>query len=643
MQTKPAKDNIGTVNIHPDKLVVGTLGSWIIKYKTGKHPIEEGGDICVRPYGNPLVRPLPQTEIPYEENYITVNAPLNVKIRLVCNDWLIVTATVVKGRLVEGDEITFTYGDTQYGSPGFRLQSVVHDLRFRMSIKVKSEVEPVALPERPMLHLIPDNPVKFLVKTSSILAEDEDIEVLVRCTDQYGNTVNKCDTQLNIPPLPGLTMPDMVNPDLNGEGYTLVRCKRAGNLSTKRLRIAVCDNSGQIVARSNPIEANVKKGEDRIFWGDLHCHSNLEQGLESLEFLYKYARDQEKLDFLGHVEHCSAAKTRWTGKHYKTWKGGMPSVEAYNIDQWEYRKEMVNNYYDPGRFVTLLGQEWASNLYGHENVFFSETEGPLLYPSSAFGVRDTPSKLWKKLEGHEAFVIPHHPSSPVGTGKPPKYWSLSGYDWDYYNPKLTRLVEIYSKHGSAEYFGCPRAPLNQAKEGCVQTALNRGHKLGFAGGSDTHASRPGSDLYQDHTYSQSGLTAVFAPALDRESIYRALKARRCYATTGQRIILRFWLNGCFMGEELQLQDAEEVKEIRVEVAAVGNLDTVEVIKNGEPIYRYNGHLTPGLGWWRDNGWEMETRVLDKEITNGTDYYYVRVIQLDGEMAWSSPIWVSNKK
>jgi len=388
MQTKSSKDNTGTAIIHPDKLVVGKLVSWTIQYRIGKHTIEQGGDIYIRPYGNPLVRPLAQTEIPYEENYITVNAPPNVKIRLVCNDWLIVTATVVKGRLVEGDEITFTYGDTQEGSPGFRLQSVAHDLRFRMSIKVNSNVEPLALPERPMLHLIPDKPAKFQVKASSILAEDEDIEVLVRCTDQFGNTVEKCDTSLQIPPIPGLTMPNMVIPDLNGEGYTLVRCRRTGKLPEKRIRIAVCDRNGQIVARSNPIEANAKEGEDRIFWGDLHCHSNLEQGLESLEFLYKYARDQEKLDFLGHVEHCSAAKTRWTGKHYKTWKGGMPSVEAYNKDQWEYRKEMVNKYYESGRFVTLLAEEWASNLYGHENVFFSETEGPLLYPSSAFGVRD---------------------------------------------------------------------------------------------------------------------------------------------------------------------------------------------------------------------------------------------------------------
>ena len=79
------------------------------------------------------------------------------------------------------------------------------------------------------------------------------------------------------------------------------------------------------------------------------------------------------------------------------------------------------------------------------------------------------------------------------------------------------------------------------------------------------------------------------------------------------------------------------------LATEEQIGSVEVIKNGVPMYRYNGHLTPDLGWWRDNGWEMQVRVLDRKATIGTDYYYVRVIQENGGMAWSSPIWVSADK
>jgi hypothetical protein len=641
MQSTDASREWGRVTLQPSELVVGQYVTWKVQYIVGRRPIEQGGDIRIRPYGNPLVRPPGQTTMPGEDNYVTVNSPSDATVEIECTEWLVVTVTLRDGQLVEGDEITVVYGDRSTGSPGFKLRAVAHDLRFRLSVKPCAGEEPIALPERPLLRLVPDQPSRILAKASSVLSADEDVALMLRCVDRFGNTTPKCHTSLHIPPIQGLVMPDEVKLQSDKGSYRRVRCQRVGENPAKRIRIAVRNNAGELVARSNPVEINASQAEDRIFWGDLHCHSNLEQGLESLEFIYEYARDQEKLDFIAHVEHYSAAKTRWTGKHYKTWRGGLPSVAAYNEDTWEYRKQLLNRYYEPGRFVTLLGHEWASNIYGHQNVYFPGDDGPLLYPSSSWDKdSETPTKLWHALSGHDAIIVPHHTSAPIGTGKPPDFWALSGYDWDYYEPNLVRLVEIYSKHGSAEHFGCPRAPFNQQEDGTVRAALARGYNLGFVAASDTHASRPGSDLFQDHTYSQSGLTAIFAQKLDRMAIYQALKARRCYATTGQRIILRFWLNEHFMGDTVLLNDPGELKDLSVEVATEDQIEWVEVIKNGMPFYKYSGHLTPGLGWWRDNGWEMKVRVLDRKLTKGTDYYYVRVTQQNGGMAWSSPIWVS---
>ncbi len=385
---------------------------------------------------------------------------------------------------------------------------------------------------------------------------------------------------------------------------------------------------------------NTPAGDYRIYWGDLHAHSNMEQGLESPEFVYEYARDQEKLDFLAHVEHQFATRSRWTGKHYKTWKGGMPDVSAYNADTWEYRKELIRKYTQSGRFAPLLGLEWAHNLFGHMNIYYPGLDGPNCFPLSFWDPQENPAKVYRILQGQEAIVIPHHPSAPVGAGKEGVWWATSGYDWDFYDPRLTRLVEIYSKWGSSEHLGCRRALLNQQAAGTAQAALGRGYHVGFVAASDTHSSRPGSTMYQDHTYPESGLTAVFARSLDAASIYEALKARRCYAATGRRIILRFWLNDRFMGEDVTLEEPAQPKALFLEVAAPSQIETVDVLKNGQLLYRYNGTLTPGLGWWRDNGWEMSVRLLDKEPSNAGDYYYVRVTLQDGVMAWSSPIWVS---
>ncbi|NIS74992.1 MAG: DUF3604 domain-containing protein, partial [Deltaproteobacteria bacterium] len=58
---------------------------------------------------------------------------------------------------------------------------------------------------------------------------------------------------------------------------------------------------------------------------------------------------------------------------------------------------------------------------------------------------------------------------------------------------------------------------------------------------------PDGDRYK-FVPSKAGLTAVWTDLLSRHSIYDALRARRCYATTGERIIVEFWVDGHFMGE-----------------------------------------------------------------------------------------------
>jgi hypothetical protein len=55
---------------------------------------------------------------------------------------------------------------------------------------------------------------------------------------------------------------------------------------------------------------------------------------------------------------------------------------------------------------------------------------------------------------------------------------------------------------------------------------------------------------------------------------------------------------------------------------------MEVIRNGKVLYR------------KDNsGYLAEFQVEDTMPARGTNWYYARVLQRDGQMAWSSPVWV----
>jgi hypothetical protein len=43
-----------------------------------------------------------------------------------------------------------------------------------------------------------------------------------------------------------------------------------------------------------------------------------------------------------------------------------------------------------------------------------------------------------------------------------------------------------------------------------------------------------------------------------------------------------------------------------------------------------------------NGPDLQFEYAKTEPPKETDFYYLRVIQTDGEMAWSSPVWISKK-
>lgn len=42
-----------------------------------------------------------------------------------------------------------------------------------------------------------------------------------------------------------------------------------------------------------------------------------------------------------------------------------------------------------------------------------------------------------------------------------------------------------------------------------------------------------------------------------------------------------------------------------------------------------------------NHFKTEFTITDKESTGDVDWYYVRIKQANGQLAWSSPIWVGN--
>jgi hypothetical protein len=188
--------------------------------------------------------------------------------------------------------------------------------------------------------------------------------------------------------------------------------------------------------------------------------------------------------------------------------------------------------------------------------------------------------------------------------------------WDYYDPEIERLVEIYQGMRSTyEYNGAPdradKAVYEKDSKSFVWDALARKRRLGFIASSD-------------HQSTHVSFAAVYVKNLDRASIFESLKARRTYAAT-DKIFVDFTLGDHLMGEEVSLAGTPE---FQVNVEGTAAIARIDVIKDGKFVYNVEPNARTAKFTWRDNSFSGEE-----------SYYYVRVIQSDKNMAWASPIWV----
>ena len=141
---------------------------------------------------------------------------------------------------------------------------------------------------------------------------------------------------------------------------------------------------------------------------------------------------------------------------------------------------------------------------------------------------------------------------------------------DWHDPEFERLVEVYSEWGEFEWF--------------LKWALENDYRVGFTAGSDDHKGRPGAAYPGSGSFGvYGGLTCVFATELTRRGLWQALKARRCYGTTGQRIPVNVNADGHPMGSDLKTSDPPE---IAVDVIGTAPIESVEVFRGLKLVYSF---------------------------------------------------------
>ena len=532
--------------------------------------------------------------------------------------------------LPAGDTIVLTYGDRHAGGPGIRMTLAALRQWFRiLHVSQDGSGAREVIAEPPYVDLLPAAPAQLDVLAPSRVRRGEAFDLVVKAVDAHGNTTVPLAEPATTSPVIGTEFSPDIALDKRARAARRISATCTEALPpVARVRLVARQPDLPSAGRSNPVEVlAADDSSDRIFWGDLHAHTSHGHAYGEIVDLYHYARDEARLDFVAHVEHYTRAG-EWL---HPWWRRRYPesrTVVDFVEQSWQERLEQARRFDDPGRFVPLLGFEWAHTT-GHLNGFFPGLDAPLVYPTSFRDPAMTPAHLKELLAGHEWFGVPHHTAFPLGRG------TLGGFRWEHFDPETMPCVEIASKQGNGEYFGAPYAALPMGRGGTVREGLARGLRFGFVGATDTNIARPGSFTAQEKRQRLPGLTAVFAPALERRAIYDAIRKRRCYATLGGRPILRFTINGAFMGESLRLPRADDTKHIVCDIAGSAELARVEVIKNGAPFFQF---VTTDTGS-HNHTCDYREEFPDTTPSQPGDYYYLRVQQIDGALAWSSPIWI----
>ncbi len=454
----------------------------------------------------------------------------------------------------------------------------------------------------------------------SIVNKNQRFDVIVRFEDRYGNLTSNApegtlielsydrireniNWKLFVPETGFINLPNLY---FNEEGIYKLQLT---NLATKETFF------------STPIKC-LSDTAPSLFWGSFHGESTLYSGSSEVETFLRHNRDDQALQFFAASPFESERETPTA-----TWKTIATHISEFNEDD---------------RFTTFLGMQWAGTpkTEGLRQIVYLKDNKTILRRKESKA-----SHLKKIYKSHTTKDFISIPSMTMG--------STTCYDFQNFAPEYEKVVEIYNAWGSSECTaaeGNPRpirsknkSGIQEVKEGSIRRALNQNHRFGFVAGGYDDRGVFSSLFDSDQAQYSSGLTAILATQQTRDSMIQALNKRSCYATTGPRIILGFFIANTPMGSEVSAKAKPGLnynRHITGYVVGTAPIKEVVIIRNGTPFHIEHPKKET-YEFALDDSEPLANILLTPPVAQASRfaYYYMRIIQEDDHLAWSSPIWV----
>ncbi len=354
-------------------------------------------------------------------------------------------------------------------------------------------------------------------------------------------------------------------------------------------------NEARDVARFRAYRFEHEGKKLRMIRGEFHRHTEYtahRDGDGLLEDAWRYAHDAASLDWMGNGDHDN-------GQH-----------DEYS---WWQIQKLTDIMQHGSQFVAVHSYE-RSVVYpnGHRNIIFPKRGIRPLPRGNMDGTEEkgTPDTfmLYKYLKHFGAMCSSHTSATSMGT------------DWRNNDPVVEPVVEIYQGHRhNYEFFGAPRSATQKTNiggyepKGFINHALEKGYKLGFQASSD-------------HISTHMSYGVVITDDVSRQGIIDAFKRRHSYAAT-DNIIAEFRCGKNIMGD---IFEVTKPPTFSIKVLGTAPIAKITILRDGKNVHVEEPKKE-----------SFAFSYTDIDAPRGKSiYYYARVEQSDGNLAWLSPMWIT---
>ena len=526
---------LGTLECDTTTLTAGQWTELIVQYTVGSSGLADGAWLkgTFKFYSDWA---LFQTSDPKQDNYVSAEyfpgslkrgqTPATVQSLAVRFDQKgherpyqkAIIIDIVDGYLNPGDKIVVRLGDRRWGARGTRVQSFVED-----NFYMRWYIDPVGTsrfaPIKPdiAIPILPGPPVSIKAVAPRVIKPGVSFDIHIHTEDKWGNATKDLvglNAKLQITREGASEVVWDQHVSFQSEGWTVAQTTTVlAEPGDYILELSAVDAQSSVVATDSAfITADSSLPVSRPLFADLHVHSDDTVGTNSTSYNFSYAQQIAGLDIVGYT------------------------ANDFNItkERWDATLEVIRKVNTDGKFVVFPGTEWCGNSAvggDHNVVFLDDPTGSSdpEFPFDRFGNvarsfewnEDGPAELtpgaWPLDEVYATYahapekhlLIPH-----VGGRRCNLAW---------HHPKLERLLEIGSAWGLFEWL--------------LRDAVQRGWKLGVCANSDEHRGRCGGGVPGTAVFgTKGGLTGVLCDNLHWKDVASTLRARRTFATTGERLV-----------------------------------------------------------------------------------------------------------